>query len=742
MQLSCVIIPLQLSCNKLITIITGENILMRKTLFRSLYAAAFLVSPLIAEEGSSPISLEKIQISASPIHDHELFDIPAQVDVVQKEELASRASASLGAVLEDIPGVNNLSTGSQAGKPVIRGMNGERVKILSNGASSDFQTYGIRHISNTDPFLAERIEVIRGAQGVLYGSDALGGVVNILSPEILSAKEGEAKIQGEILGEYHTNNDERAGGIKVQAASGKLGVNIGAIKRKSGNLNTPDADTWSQGEAAGNEPRFSGELPYTNFETSSAHVAIGYTDNWGNISLQHTYWQSFQNYLGHASRPNGTALTNFSYDALASAGQDLTNNETQLRGEFLAGDWIIKPSISRTLNHRQAATNVPYESMNSSNIDLDIEVDRLDGKIALIHPQIGVFDGEIGIEGYDKEQKVAQGHLVPNADEKGKSLYLFEEADLGKWIFQWGLRYDTREIDAEVANHSHRDFSAFGGSVGATYKFNKMWNLATNLSRGFRSPSIFELYADGVHGGVQAYQVGNADLNEETTLGLDLSLRYQEGRNNASLTFYRTYVDNYIYLANTGFYRNSSGSLRSSTLNATTPLPEMTNHQTDARIQGIEFALKSYLRDTTWIESAFEIIEGKDTRTDSNLVLMSANNLRLSIHQELGSFGALRNNIASLSMKAVDDQQVAGPQEPFAQYNDKTKLPFGSADTAGYVLWGIGYEGQVTLMDRTAHLGIKLDNLFDTEYRDFLDTYKGYALGMGRNFSFSLRIPF
>jgi len=90
-------------------------------------------------------------------------------------------------------------------------------------------------------------------------------------------------------------------------------------------------------------------------------------------------------------------------------------------------------------------------------------------------------------------------------------------------------------------------------------------------------------------------------------------------------------------------------------------------------------------------------------------------------------------------MKAVDDQQVAGTYEPFAQYNT---MPFGSADTAGYVLWGIGYESTLSLMDHTANLGIKIDNLLDTKYRDFLDTYKGYTLGTGRNISFSLRIPF
>lgn len=694
---------------------------MKHTTLYSLLTAAILLEPL----HSDTIKLEAISVTASPIHDHTLFDIPAQVDVITNEQITAKATASLGAILEDTPGVNNLSTGSQAGKPVIRGMNGERVKILSNGASSDFQTYGIRHISNTDPFLAERIEVIRGAQGVLYGSDALGGVVNILSPELLYTKEGESKLQGEVLGEYHTNNDERAGGVKIQAASGKLGVNVGAIKRKSGNLTTPNADTWSQGEPSGSEPRFAGELPYTNFETTSAQMAIGYTDNWGNIALQHTYWQSYQNYLGHGSAP--------AYNPLASAGQDLSNNETQLKGEFLSGEWIIKPSLSRTLNRRQAATNVPYESMNDSNIDLDIKVDRLDGKIALVHPQVGIFDGEIGIEGFDKEQTVAKGHLVPSADERGQSIYLFEEADLGSWIGQWGLRYDTREVDP--VGMSSRDFSAIGGSLGATYKLTDRWNIAANLSRGFRAPSIFELYADGVHGGVQAYQVGNVNLKEETTLGGDISLRYKDDTTKASLTLYRTNINDYIYLANTGIRRNPT----TGAIVATGGVPEMSNQQSDATMEGIEFSLETHFSDATRFEGAFEIIDGKDTSNNRDLTMMSANNLRLALYHNLGAFGTLKNNTLSVNMKAIDDQQIAGNQEPFAQYNT---MPFGSADTAGYVLWGIGYESELSVMDYTANLGIKVDNLFDTKYRDFLDTYKGYVLGMGRNISFSLRIPF
>jgi len=697
---------------------------MKKYFKISLCTATLICTQLFADT----IELEAISVSASPIHNHGTFDVPAAVDVLDKDEIASKTTASLGEILSDIPGVDNISTGSQAGKPVIRGMSGERVKVLSNGNSTDFQTYGIRHLSNTDPFLADRIEVVRGAQGVLYGSDALGGVVNILSPKLLFAKEGETKLQGEILGEYHTNNDEKAGGVKIQSALGKIGLNISAIKRKSGNINTPDADTWEPGDStvAGTKPRFAGELPYTNSESTSAQIAIGYTDDWGDIKLQHTYWQSFQNYLGHTGGPQ--------YNAISSAGQDLSNNETQLSANIFMDEWIFKPTISRTLNKRQAATGVKYESMNATNINLDIEVDRLDARLSVLHPMIWIFEGEIGIEGYKKEQTVDKGNLVPNADENAKAIYVFEEADIGKWIGQWGLRYDTREVDSKIANDSKK-FSAVGGSLGLTYKLTPNWNIATNLSRGFRAPSIFELYANGTHGGVQAYQIGNENLKEETTLGGDLSLRYKDKNTKGTLTLYHTYIDNYIYLANTGNRRNpTTGAIISSG-----GIPEMTNEQTSAQMQGIEFSIETYLSDDTRIKGSFEIIDGKDTDNNRDLTMMPANNLHLALYHNIGTFKSAKDNIISVNMQAYDEQKASGLQEPFSQYNN---FPFGSADTAGYVLWGIGYESELDIMGQKAKVLVNMDNLFDTKYNNFLDTYKGYALGMGRNISFSVRIPF
>ena len=700
---------------------------MKKNLQNSLYLSVLLSNSLLATE---LIKLDIQNVTASPIHNHESFDIPATVDVVDSNTIASKTTASLGEILSDIPGVNNLCTGSQAGKPVIRGMTGERVKVLSNGNATDFQTYGIRHIANTDTFMADRIEVVRGAQGVLYGSDALGGVVNILSPKILWTKEGETKLQGEVLGEYKTNNKERAGGVKIQSAVGKVGVNVSVVKRKSGNINTPDAETWNPGDPAGTKPRFAGELPYTNYESRSAQVAIGYTDDLWDIALQHTYWQSFQNYLGHTGGPT--------FSAKPAAGQDLSNNETQLSGNIYIGEWIIAPTLSRTLNKREASSGVKYESMNSSNIDLDIEVDRLDAKVVVTHPMVGLFEGQIGIEGYTKKQDVKRGHLVPNADEDSKAIYIFEEADIGRWIAQFGLRYDTRKINADVAQNNTRNFSAIGGSVGLTYKITSNWNVATNISRGFRAPSIFELYANGVHGGVQAYQVGNSNLNEETTLGGDISLRYKNNNTKAALTLYHTKIDNYIYLSSTGNFRNKkTGALVAQ--GSPGALAELTNAQTKAQMQGIEFSIEMDLGDSTQLKGALEIIDGKDIDNNTDLTMMPANNLKLALYQNVGSFKNLKDNVFSVNMQAYDEKKVASSKEPFYQYNN---MPFGSADAKAYVLWGLSYESKVSMMGTDANIMVKMDNVFNTEYRNFLDTYKGYSLGMGRNISFLVRVPF
>ncbi len=681
----------------------------------------------LATQNVNNTVLSAVTISASPIHDHEIFEVPSQVDVLTGREKMARDSGSLGQMLESIPGVNNQSAGTQSGKPVVRGMTGNRVKILSNGQSTDYQAYGTRHLPNVDPYLAERVEVIRGPQSVLYGAEAMGGIVNVIQPEMPYGQDPH----GEIASEYNTNNQETMFGAKVGAGSKEFAIQAGVSTRSADNFTVPNASTTGD-----DSPLFVGEVPFTNFENQAANIGIGYQQDWGKIELRHTQWVSKQNYLG----------IDDSQEALA-AGQKLQNDETQLKAEFyLDNDWVIKPSYTQTRNAREAAHDLPYETMvedKGTDHYLDLLVKLDDVKLALEHPKIGDFEGELGFELTEKEQVLRSGELTPSAKESKRAIYLFEEADYDKWLVQVGARYDWHEVSAPLDGNNEqfvpdifddsnnsRSFDVLSGSLGSTYRIDSNWSVAANVASGFRAPSIFELYAGGEHGGVQAYQMGNPDLKDETSLNTDLSLRWQAPKTEMVATVYQNWVDNYIYLANTGGTQISE---------AGNTIPEMRAEQTNAVIHGFEFSLKQQFTQAWSSDLALELIEGRDTGNNQELPLMPANNLRINMHYQPQDLAGLHKQKFTVGVKLVDSKNAAGLYEPFSQFDDK---PFGTASTDAYALWNLGYQTQVKLDKQNLYLAASVDNVFDTGYVDFLNTYKGYTLNTGRNVQLKARLDF
>lgn len=693
--------------------------------------------------------LNTINVSSSPLGETSNFDSPTQVDVLSGDDKLAKNSGSLGALLADIPGVNNLSTGSQAGKPVIRGMWGERVKILSNGLATDSQAYGTRHNPTIEPFLADKVEVVRGAQGVLYGSEAMGGVVNVISTPI---PYGDKQPKNEAVSGFASNNGEVLLGVKGGIAAGNFGVTGGISQRIADNITTPkqlEATGATPSSPASRLPLFSGDLPYTNFENRAGNIGAGYRGDWGKVELRASRYESQQNFLG-------TVAANANSPFLAQpTGQLLTNDEYQLSGQInLAQGWALKPRYMQTRYQRQAITGGTHSQLNSSKTSpnyLDILVRRDELKLGLQHPQIGLFKGELGVEWIDKQQDLLVGKLAPNASESGQAIYLFEEAKTGKWTWNMGLRHDWRQMKAPLAGNSYfvntgifdatnndKSVENTSASLGMVYALTPQWNLATNIGTGFRAPSIFERYAGGIHGGVQAFQLGNPYLKAETSLNTDVSLRFMGDVTTLNATIYQNWVDNYIYLMNTGRYRNSAGAL----VAAGSPgaLIEMSNAQTDAIIRGLEVSGTWDVTRKLMLESGLELIEGEDTKNHRTLSLMPANNLRIKAHYTLGSLGNWQENRISLGARFVDSKTAVFPFEPFSQYDS---LSTGTASTEAYTLWDLAYrthykvnaQQQLTLM-------ANVDNLFDTAYYDFLDTYKGYAMSMGRNARITAKLSF
>ncbi|MDZ7694584.1 MAG: TonB-dependent receptor plug domain-containing protein [Balneolaceae bacterium] len=181
------------------------------------------------EKVSLDVSLQKTSISTETItvtgtpYASDPLTTPTDVDVLAGNAKLASQQTSLGGSIDQLAGVTTIQTGSQSGKPVIRGLSGSRVRVLDDGTPMEYQQYGVRHAPNVDPFTAERIEVVRGASSVQYGSDAIGGAINVISGSIPQALDRSNFVRGQTLGEFSSNNNELAGGLHLEGASGGFG---------------------------------------------------------------------------------------------------------------------------------------------------------------------------------------------------------------------------------------------------------------------------------------------------------------------------------------------------------------------------------------------------------------------------------------------------------------------------------------------------------------------------------------
>ena len=189
------------------------------------------------------LALDPVEVSAgAPAPGRPLYQAPA-VDVLTGADKGRREGASLGATLDHLPGVSSIGTGNQTGKPVIRGLSGNRISILSNGVAVDHQQFGVRHPPNIDPFLAERIEVVRGASSILYGSGALGGAIDVQSQPLEFSPDGSRRADGQALLGYRSNNGQWDTGVKGRVQEGRWSLSAGLVHRDGDEIDTPNEPT-------------------------------------------------------------------------------------------------------------------------------------------------------------------------------------------------------------------------------------------------------------------------------------------------------------------------------------------------------------------------------------------------------------------------------------------------------------------------------------------------------------------
>lgn len=685
---------------------------------------------LAAKRDGKVEKLAPIAVTGTPIPGDPLLQA-ADVDVVQTPEKERVELTSLGESLDQLAGVNNIATGNQTGKPVIRGLSGERVKVLTDGIGVDHQQFGVRHMPTIDPFLAGRLEVVRGANSVLYGSSALGGAVNVLAPPV----PFDSPLTGELLTRYSGNNEQWDTGIKAGAGSEHFGFNAGLIRRSAENIETPDEPTFfpppPSDPANRDAPAYTGELGFTDFEQINGQLAGGWkSDAYGTWTARYTRWDDEHNFL--LPPPAGMLPPPAGEEGI---GQYIENDQLQLTGD-VAGEGIRwKPTLLWQNNRRRsnAAGNARQRGFDG---EIDIEFDQYTARLEGLHgPVLGLDGGTVGVEYVTKDQ-VSRGstQLSPGGDVDNLAMFAFEEKGFGPLLLQAGLRYDYREVEgrasktenpsADVVNAQGNDYSVFTGSLGGSLRLSESMALAANVSRGFRAPTLFELYVSGVHGGVAAIQQGNSGLEEETSINTDISLRWATGDSRFKLTGYRNVIDDYIFTRDTGNMMNG--------------LPVFVFDQGKAQLTGVELSANHQVTDWLAVNAAAEAVNGELRGSGDELPLLPADNVRAGVVLDQPRLGALDQPYLTADVRYVASKDAA-PGEPFSQFDG---APFGTASTSSYTRVDIGGGFALDVQGRVVNLDLAVTNLFDEDYRDFLDTYKGYALSPGRDIRLTLRSAF
>ncbi len=632
---------------------------------------------------------DEVTVTASPFAVDRL-EVAQQVDVVSGDQVRREATASLGQALSSVPGVTNIPTGEGLGTPVIRGLSESRIRVLNDGVPLNHQQFSWRHSPNVEASLARTVEVVRGPASVLYGPDAMGGVINVLQPPLLVSHGDDPVVRGEVAAGWGSNADERTGRAEAEGAVGGFGWSIGLVHRDSGDLETPDRT-----------------LENTDFEQTNGNAAVGLSGSWGTARLRWNHWEIDTGFY----RPPGFRL---------GLEDDLVAGDLYLPTR--AGD--LEVTVGHQTNIRKA---FPAPLGGRAAVDLKLVTESL--RVGLHHRPIGPFRGRVAVEHVGLENTPrALGALLPEYASDGYAVMLFEEGrflrdgELDRLIVSFGARWDGSDLEVppdpgrDLPDGFSNDYRAVTGSVGVVYRLNPTVSLAGNLGRGWRPPNAFELFANGVHNGVSAFQVGNPDLEEESNLNAELSVRVATDHLRGYVTGYRTSFDRFISIADTGEIRDG--------------LPVFEYRQADAIIRGIEASLEGLA--TRWLRlvATYSLVDSENEDTGDPLPQEPASRWLLRAVVEGGALGRLRSSFVGVDVHLVGSQEVSGPDEPFGVATD------------GYTLVDLRAGFELPAAGVTWGLDLTIRNLLDESYTDFLYSYKAFAENPGRDVRLVGRLRF
>lgn len=490
-------------------------------------------APAIAAD-SATIDLASVPVTGNPLGVSS-DELVVPVSVLNGRELSFKRESTLGDTLNGIPGVSATSFGPNSSRPVIRGLDAERVRILQNGLGIlDAASLSFDHAVALDPLVIEQVEVVRGPAALLYGGSAMGGVVNAIDHRIPTEKlEGVAGRAEASFGGANSQNN--AAGV-VDIGNGKIAIHADAYTRKSSDLDIPGfavSNRKNRSDGTARENR--GRLVNSSAESDGGALGASITFDNGYAGLSYS---GFNN--------------NYGTVADEEVRVDMKSDRWDFASEIKELDGIFN-RVKLKLAH----TDYKHQELEGGEVGTTFKNRGMEGSLEVGHADIGLLKGVLGMQFQNSNfEALGDEAFVPGVNTQSKAAYVYEELGLDQFKITFGGRVERVNVDskadAKFGAAQNNSFTPVSYALGGLYTFDANWSVATNLSHNERAPSYFELYADGEHVATGQFEVGNSNFKEERSNGIDAQLRWKEGRNNFNVGAYYTRFSNFIGLLATG----------------------------------------------------------------------------------------------------------------------------------------------------------------------------------------------
>ncbi len=643
-----------------------------------------------------PTRIEPVNVTALrvPVADG---DSPLPTSVLSSDQVHAEGGVSLAHSIADLPGVRNVSTGQEIGKPMIRGLFGPRILVLTDGSRLEDYSWSDEDGPSLDARIADRIEVIRGPASVLYGSEALGGVVNVIPAPLSFSSDGSRQQRGAIEAYGGSNNIELGSALMAEGAQSKYAWRVIGTGRFSQNYQTP-----------------TGEEPNSSFWAFNGEGAFGIRGDQSNTTFRAAHYGGEFHLLESTGPEVG--------DAEGGPVRQVMDDRLQVTNDYVAHGlrFETKAQFQRHSLAEVSDDCVPIPPATTCQKVKDQQAFGLvlnTGTVdAMVHHGGGDgLSGTVGVSGmYQSSGSSGPIFIVPSATIGAAGAFALEQFTTGPVSVLAGGRVDTRSLSSDaqpeiVRPSDSRSWSAVSGDAGVIVHITPQLSALANAATGWRAPTLFDLYANGPNLAEARFEIGDPTMDTERSKTIDGGFRWASERARAEVSVFRSNIDDFIFTTPTNTTQNGLQVFR--------------HTQADARLTGAELSLEARVTDQLVLRASHDLTNGDDLAAGVPLPLMPPQRTILGGEVDLPSAGALR------SVRLGGDVEINQKQ---------TRLNPEDLATGGYTLLNLDVSFEHSIRGAPGRFDILVRNALNTTYRDFLSRFKGFANGPGVNLVFKV----